>query len=504
MSSAREFTGLMLRPGDVVSDRYEIEGLLGKGGMGAVFAAKDIETGADVAMKCLLPELINDAHVVARFQREARATFRLKSRHVVQVLDTGVVGGDTPYIVMELLRGQDLKSLVRGLGPLSFAEATGFVMEACEAISEAHAIGIVHRDLKPANLFLAEQDDGPQIIKVLDFGIAKFTSPNVAGDHLEMTRTEAVLGSRAYMSPEQMLSPKDVDARADIWALGVILYFLVTGKNPFAADTTEGLILRVVSGKPQPLAVARPDLPDGFEDVVMRCLEKSRDHRWVNVVALMRALEPFLEGAPRSRPVQIRTAPPPAPSTRAEATTVDLGPVDSAPTSTGVTRLPILPPEELTESHQPTQVMVRPSPPPPPVSEASVSTRAGNRGRAWVGAIAFAAAAALVLAMTTQKRPPLTQEEAPKQAFAQESADPPSAAPINPSPPSIVNSVNENTLTAPTASPSVSFGTSLQTPQQSLSASAAKPAPAPPKARSSAAAKPPPAPPRPKASDSPW
>ena len=284
---------LPLRPGDRVAERYDVERVLGVGGMGAVVAATDRETGQRVAIKVLLPELTRHADVVARFAREARATARLQSEHVARVLDSGALAGGAPFIVMEHLDGRDLKSLLRAEGPLSVRDAAAYVCQACGAVAEAHALGIVHRDLKPANLFLTRRDDGSPIIKVLDFGIAKFQSPNNAGDHLEMTRTRAVLGSRAYMSPEQMLRPRDVDARADIWALGAILYFLLAGRSPFAAETTEALILNVVQGEPTPLSELRPDVPAGVEAVLARCLAKDRNSRFSNVTELARALAPF-------------------------------------------------------------------------------------------------------------------------------------------------------------------------------------------------------------------
>ena len=281
-----------LRPGDVVEGRYQVDRLLGMGGMGVVVAAFDLVTGARVAVKSLLPELCALDEVVARFHREARATIRLQSEHVTRVFATGSLPNGAPFIVMEYLEGRDLKSLVRGGGPLPIKDVAAYVSQACVALAEAHALGIVHRDLKPANLYLTRRPDGAAMVKVLDFGIAKFSSPNVSGDQLEMTRTQAMLGSRAYMSPEQMLSPKEVDARADIWALGTILYFLAAGKNPFAAETAEALVLKVVQEEPPPLSSLRPDLPPGFEALVMRCLEKDRGHRFANVSELARALLP--------------------------------------------------------------------------------------------------------------------------------------------------------------------------------------------------------------------
>jgi serine/threonine protein kinase len=284
---------LPLAPGDLVAGKYEVDRVLGVGGMGAVFAAVDRSTGERVALKCLLPMFCENVDVITRFLREGSATMRLQSEHIARVSATGALDSGVPYIVMEHLDGRDLRSVVRSSGPLDVKVAAGYVGQVCAALAEAHALGIVHRDLKPANLFLTLRPNGTALIKVLDFGIAKYTSPSLLGDHAEMTKTQAVLGSRAYMSPEQMLRPKEVDARADIWSLGVILYFFVTGKSPFTSDTTEGMIMRIVSGSPEPMTSLVPDLPPAFEAIVMRCLAKSREARYSNVTELARALAPF-------------------------------------------------------------------------------------------------------------------------------------------------------------------------------------------------------------------
>jgi serine/threonine-protein kinase len=284
---------LPLAPGDLVAGKYQVDRVLGVGGMGAVFSAVDHETGERVAIKCLLPTYCENVDVITRFLREGRATMRLTSEHIARVSATGALDSGVPYIVMEHLDGRDLRSVVKHSGPLPVHEAAAYVSQVCAALAEAHALGIVHRDLKPANLFLTRRPNGTALIKVLDFGIAKYTSPSLLGDQVEMTRTQTILGSRAYMSPEQMLRPKEVDARADIWSLGVILYFFVTGKNPFASDTTEAMIMRIIQGTPEPLTALVPGLPPAFEAVVLRCLAKAREARFSNVTELARALAPF-------------------------------------------------------------------------------------------------------------------------------------------------------------------------------------------------------------------
>jgi serine/threonine-protein kinase len=312
---------LPLTPGELVAGKYLIDRVLGVGGMGAVFAAADQVTGQRVAIKCLLPIFADNPDVRTRFLREGSATMRLKSEHIAQVSSTGTLDDGVPFIVMEHLDGRDLRTVVRGSGPLEVGTAAAYVVQVCEALAEAHALGIIHRDLKPANLFLTRRPSGAALIKVLDFGIAKYTSASLLGDQAEMTKTQAVLGSRAYMSPEQMLRPKDVDARADIWSLGVILYFFVTGKNPFTSDTTEGMIMRIVSGAAEPLQASLPDVPADFEAIVMRCLAKRREDRFSNVTELARALAPFTRHVPDRATMELdeepghpRGLPPPEPS----------------------------------------------------------------------------------------------------------------------------------------------------------------------------------------------
>ncbi|WP_437775171.1 protein kinase domain-containing protein [Sorangium sp. So ce1097] len=291
--------------GEVIADRYRVERLLGIGGMGAVVAARHLSLGELVAIKFMRAEYCNNAALLRRFQREARGMFRLKTEHVPRVYDLGAlpprpgVGLPVPFIVMEHLSGNDLRSIVERRGRLPIDEAAEYVRQACVALTEAHALGMVHRDLKPANLFLTYRTDGTPLVKVLDFGVAKFTTAKPEDDGLEMTTARSVMGSRRYMAPEQMLTPKDVDLRADLWALGVVLYQLVSGSLPFGAETLEQLVLVVTEQAPRPLRSARADLPEGFEEIVMRCLEKNRARRPASARELSAALAPFaLSGPP--------------------------------------------------------------------------------------------------------------------------------------------------------------------------------------------------------------
>ncbi|HEY3500068.1 MAG TPA: serine/threonine-protein kinase, partial [Polyangiaceae bacterium] len=217
-----------LRPGQVLAGKYAVERVLGRGGMGVVVAAQHLQLFHHVAIKLMLPEVAANSEAVLRFVREARAVTRIKSEHVVRVSDVGTLDSGEPFMVMEYLEGADLGALLLQRGPLPIAEAAEYVLQACDAIAEAHALGIIHRDLKPPNLYLSRRADGSPVVKVLDFGISK--AQTAAGD--AMTRTSALMGSPLYMSPEQMTSSRDVDPRSDIWSLGIILYKLVSGRLP--------------------------------------------------------------------------------------------------------------------------------------------------------------------------------------------------------------------------------------------------------------------------------
>ena len=288
---------MQVRQGEVIAGKYVIERVLGEGGMGIVVQATHMHLDERVAIKFLLPQALGNEEAVARFAREARAAVKIKSEHVARVSDVGTLETGAPYMVMEYLHGQDLAELVRTQGPLPTQDAADYLLQACEAIAEAHALGIVHRDLKPANLFLIRRADGSPCVKVLDFGISKMTSPGSSGSDLGMTRTHAIMGSPLYMSPEQMASTRDVDARADIWALGAILYELVTGRVPFQADTMPQLCGMILQEPVPPPRSVRADVPDALQDVILHCLEKDRTKRFQNVAELAVALAP---SAPRS------------------------------------------------------------------------------------------------------------------------------------------------------------------------------------------------------------
>ena len=276
--------------GQILGGKYRVDRVLGAGGMGMVVAATHLQLDERIAIKFLLPEALRNPEAVARFGREAKAAVKIRGEHVARVIDVGTFENGAPYMVMEHLDGRDLSALIHERGALPAADAVDAVLQACEALAEAHALGIVHRDLKPANLFMVRRPDGTPCVKVLDFGISKLTAPG--SDH-SMTKTSAVMGSPLYMSPEQMTASRHVDARTDIWAIGVVLYELLTGRVPFSAETLPEICGLILTAAPAAIRDYSPAVPDGLQNVVRRCLEKDRERRFSNVSELAHALSPF-------------------------------------------------------------------------------------------------------------------------------------------------------------------------------------------------------------------
>lgn len=280
--------------GGTVADRYVIQRILAVGGMGAVMAAHDQTQDRKVAIKFMLPKVLASHDVRARFFREARAAASIRSQHVVDVLEVGVAEPDMPFIVMEFLDGQDLHTLLDGRAPLPVPEAIDYVLQACDALADAHSRGIVHRDVKPSNFFVTKSPNGTNMVKVLDFGISK-TEIGFALDveSKSLTTSSVTLGSPLYMSPEQVRNSRVVDARTDIWSLGVVLYELLTKEMPFDGDTVPSLAAAIASDRPRALRSRRPDVPPELEAVIMKCLEKDAIRRYQDVRALMHDLRSF-------------------------------------------------------------------------------------------------------------------------------------------------------------------------------------------------------------------
>jgi len=282
-------------PGDVVANKYRIVRELGRGGMGVVHAADHLQLPQQVAIKCLLSGASSTA--VVRFEREARIVVRMRSEHVCRVLDIGSLQSGEPFIVMELLEGQDLAEHVLEEGPLDVVDAVDYILQACEALMEAHSLGVVHRDLKPSNLFLSRRLDGSGIIKVLDFGISK----SVTTEHDELTQSGTLLGSPRFMAPEQLVSAKRVTPQTDVWALGVVLHELLTGQAAFEGATPAELFVAILQQAPIGLAAQRPELPPGLGAVVAGAIQKVAEDRYPNVAAFAHALTPY--APPHAQPL---------------------------------------------------------------------------------------------------------------------------------------------------------------------------------------------------------
>ncbi len=298
--------------------KYRVESILGKGGMGIVVGARHETLNHRVAIKILSSTGRAQPTALARFLREARATMELKSEHVVRMLDEGTTEAGAPYLVMEYLEGEDLMHVLGRQGPLSVEQAVEHLLQACDAMAEAHAHGIVHRDLKPANLFLTRRADGRALVKVLDFGISKLTADE--SDN-ELTETLAMLGSPTYMSPEQIRSAKTVDHRTDVWSLGVVLFRLLTQSTPFVGQGAMAMCSSILNDPPQSPRALRPELPLALEEVILRCLEKDPARRYPDMTELGRALAAFApDGVTAAR---FRTAP-------LSALPVPSGPVSAA------------------------------------------------------------------------------------------------------------------------------------------------------------------------------
>ena len=280
----------------MLAGKYRVERVLGAGGMGIVVSAVHVQLEQRVAIKFVRDEALGNVDAVQRFLREARAAVKLKSEHAAKVLDVGTLESGAPYMVMEYLEGSDLGAVLEQHGTLTVQAAAEWIVQACEAIAEAHAMGIVHRDIKPQNLFLAKSVGGQAQVKVLDFGVSKSLTSSDAG---KLTQTRSMLGSPLYMSPEQMRSSRDVDARADVWALGVVLYELLTKRYPFEAESMPELCLKVVGDPPTPILTFRADLPMAMVDVIDRCLQKDPGKRFANAAELASALEPMAPPASR-------------------------------------------------------------------------------------------------------------------------------------------------------------------------------------------------------------
>ncbi len=278
--------------GSVIDGRYRIDGKIGEGGIGAVYQGEHVVVGNRVAIKVLHPEYSRDEDVIRRLAIEARIAGTLGHRNIVQVYDFAAMEDGTHYIVMELLDGETLAQYLLREGPVDAKFIVPVAMQILEALGAAHARSVVHRDLKPDNVFLTRSADAAALVKILDFGISKIRSPG--SDDFHLTKTGTVLGTPYFMSPEQATGKKDVDQRTDIYALGVILYFALTGTYPFKGDTYNELIVNIFSEEPPPPRAVRPDIPEAVERVILKAMAKQRDGRFADAAEFSRTLQTLL------------------------------------------------------------------------------------------------------------------------------------------------------------------------------------------------------------------
>jgi len=275
----------------VLSGKFQLEREIGRGGMGVVFEALDVQLGRRVAVKLVNHRLAESVASRERLVREARAAARLTSEHAVRIFHVGELEGGLPFVVMEFLEGETVQARLARRGPASTRRALRWMLEALAAVGEAHAHGLVHRDLKPANLFLERTHGGGERVKVLDFGLVK----SEWSEDPALSKTGELIGTVAYMPPEQVRARKNLDSRADVWALGVTLFEMLTARIPFPAGTEVGMLRRIVKGQPVSLRSLRADVPEAIEAIVARCLDKDRGARFADANSLARAIRTQLE-----------------------------------------------------------------------------------------------------------------------------------------------------------------------------------------------------------------
>ena len=280
--------------GSTVAGKYRVDRMIGRGGMGAVFQAANLAIGKRVALKFLDHEAARNREACQRFQREAETASMAESAHIVQIFDSGVTDSGLPFLVMELLTGEDLRARLEREGRLSVPAALRIVSQVLRALVRAHEAGVVHRDLKPDNVFLCARDDDPSFVKLVDFGISKVAHVRTADT---LTRRGAVLGTAFYMSPEQAQSFADIDGRTDLFSVGAILFEMLTGKPPHVAATYESVLIAICTQDAADVRSRAHEVPASVAALLKRALEREREHRFQSAQEFLSAIA-ALDGAP--------------------------------------------------------------------------------------------------------------------------------------------------------------------------------------------------------------
>jgi serine/threonine protein kinase len=342
--------------GRCIAGKYVVRSILGQGGMGTVYEAEHTTIGRLVALKVLHPNRARRKDAIRRFHREARAAAAIGHPNICEVYDLGSLEDGSPYLVMEKLVGETLADRIAVEGGLPFENVIDVLAQVLSALSAAHAKRIVHRDVKPENIFLAARPGSPPLVKLLDFGVSKvMAAGNGPAEELELTRTGMVMGTPYYMSPEQARGDRDLDTRVDIYACGVILYEVLTGRRPFIAANYNALLLQILSSVPRPARDFRPALPSGFDSVIDKAMARDREQRFRVAAEFEFALRALRDryGAPSGLTAVV----PPAPSSIEIPVTFSTdtpGSGEQAAVQAPATSPPTLPPS--LDDEEPTQV----------------------------------------------------------------------------------------------------------------------------------------------------